>query len=652
KFHFDYNGIAPWYLGYVFGNDTIHERITENSSDTFFIYKGLDTFHFLYFEDSMCIADIKGQEININRIPPLSIVSLNGGIEDSSYCNSTEVLLQLQVTGNADTIFWYQDDKLLHGGDSLLYRILDFAAADSGNYFAIAKSVCDSVKSETVSLNYIQPLKIKPLYQPTAMYCDSSEAIFEVEIEGNFDTIFWYKDNILLQRGDSLSYRIPVFTKEDEGYYYAVASDVCGKIQTEKIKADYIPPLSINSLNGSGSYCNSTEALLKLQITGNADTIFWYKNNKLLHGGDSLFYYIVDFTAVDSGNYYVIAKSVCDSVKSETISLDYIQPLQIKPLYQPTAMYCDSSEAIFEVEITSGNLDTIFWYKDGKLLQQGDSLFYYIPAFTQESEGEYYAVASDVCGDVQTEKIKAGYIPPLKVKPLYMPASYCDSAEVLFEVDMFDGMSVSDTVSWYKNNELLQRSSSLSYYIPAFTKQDQGNYYTVASDTCGPVRTAPVKISRSLSMDSIIEQRWNNLFFVSNKYDSFVDYQWYKNGEAIEGATKVWYSVGDVLGDELDFEALYKVRMINIDGDTLWTCEWLAVRTPKVVLPAEIAVYPNPAKTRQMITVENAEEVFLHDLAGNLLGHYKGDKFFAPNKAGVYMIKTNDGLCAKIIVLQ
>ena len=69
----------------------------------------------------------------------------------------------------------------------------------------------------------------------------------------------------------------------------------------------------------------------------------------------------------------------------------------------------------------------------------------------------------------------------------------------------------------------------------------------------------------------IVYRKWNDMLFVDNGNEEFVSYQWYKNHEAIEGATAQYmYRQGVVLeGDE----NIYHVVATRADGSQAISCE-------------------------------------------------------------------------------
>lgn len=127
------------------------------------------------------------------------------------------------------------------------------------------------------------------------------------------------------------------------------------------------------------------------------------------------------------------------------------------------------------------------------------------------------------------------------------------------------------------------------FAIPLPEKAVPGYYdmeIRFANADCGDVVGSAVL--NILYPDSILAQRWNDVVAVRNSdYNgnyNFVAYQWFRNGEPLEGA------IGSILyePDGLDCDALYHVALTGVDGTTINTCTVKPVYFPE----AEIEVTP------------------------------------------------------------
>ena len=108
--------------------------------------------------------------------------------------------------------------------------------------------------------------------------------------------------------------------------------------------------------------------------------------------------------------------------------------------------------------------------------------------------------------------------------------------------------------------------------------------YSITITATVPVRNAAVQL-------------YTDMLIVDNHEGIYNAYQWYRNGEALSGATLQYYTE-----PKFDYNSLYTVKLSG-DGKEMMSCpvEWLS--TAKALKPS-IKVYPNPAKQNENFTLE------------------------------------------------
>jgi len=144
--------------------------------------------------------------------------------------------------------------------------------------------------------------------------------------------------------------------------------------------------------------------------------------------------------------------------------------------------------------------------------------------------------------------------------------------------------------------------------------------------------------------DGIIIQKWNKTLLVNNYYNEYdsIGYQWYRNGMPIKNATRQDYCSEDDTGGLLDFTAEYFVRMIKLNGDTVYTCPYMPVQKADAM-----NVYPNPVAKGASINIESGSTgsgtVQIIDISGHIQKTIQTDQSVltvpAPNISGIYLVK-------------
>ena len=168
----------------------------------------------------------------------------------------------------------------------------------------------------------------------------------------------------------------------------------------------------------------------------------------------------------------------------------------------------------------------------------------------------------------------------------------------------------------------------------------------LSDEICNRTYEVDIPLVVNFSSD-IVKQKWNNVIAVKNeKYNGgyeFSAYQWYKNGEEIEGATGSYYYVGS--DAELDFTASYYVRLTTTSGITLNSCPFYPVDKYADEDEANVSVSPTVVSPNETINI-------FSDLAGKVViystsGIYETQRdvnnsttsMRAPSRTGVYVVQ-------------
>ncbi|MBO8439683.1 MAG: hypothetical protein IAC51_03435 [bacterium] len=174
----------------------------------------------------------------------------------------------------------------------------------------------------------------------------------------------------------------------------------------------------------------------------------------------------------------------------------------------------------------------------------------------------------------------------------------------------------------------------------------------VVDRTCGGKSvTLPFEV---LYPSSVIRQKWNNVMALTNaEYNGgyeFTDFQWYRNGEAVNGENGSYLYLGE--GEAFEAGDVYSAEVTRSDdGVRLMTCG--------IVAEARTDTFPYPQSTAagvmSRVRVENVRgevTVRLWDVSGVYCGEQlveEGDPYFTtPARQGVYVLRIGEGETARV----
>jgi len=176
---------------------------------------------------------------------------------------------------------------------------------------------------------------------------------------------------------------------------------------------------------------------------------------------------------------------------------------------------------------------------------------------------------------------------------------------------MITFLATGDT-AWYP----IETEGNLNY-VEFETPIDPGDYQMLLTiDGCEYPFTLRVMISNN-GNSPLVLQRWDDVVVVNNNPDNnggytFTSYQWYRDGELIQGATGQYYQeLGGLSGN-------YSVMLVGTDANgkpvQFMTCEaYFAGRSI-------MSVMPNPSQPFQMITIQTG--LTEEELSGAVLDIY------------------------------
>lgn len=148
-----------------------------------------------------------------------------------------------------------------------------------------------------------------------------------------------------------------------------------------------------------------------------------------------------------------------------------------------------------------------------------------------------------------------------------------------------------------------------------------------------------------------VYRKWDNVIFVDNHDSLFVGYQWYKNGNILEGETlQRLYTGAEKLAGTKD---LYHCVLTHKDGQTEKTCQYTFDEFPssaevaRNAQPSGVLVYPTKLPKSAAVTVVKAEEGSVSAVLTTITGQTitvaelrdKESTLPMPNMAGIYLLQ-------------
>lgn len=227
------------------------------------------------------------------------------------------------------------------------------------------------------------------------------------------------------------------------------------------------------------------------------------------------------------------------------------------------------------------------------------------------------------------------------VEPLAYACPDEEQMQLYFDITagIYDSLRISFSTPELHDTVIYENVTGVT--IPYAANITPGYYkavFTFYQFCCGEyVEERPIDIRYA---STIVEQKWNDVLTVlSPKYNGgfeFVSFQWYKNGQPMEGETHSY------IYQPLDFDAEYYVVATRSDSVSIASCPIVPVHHE------EQTPYPTIVQAGQRIPMymERSATIWYYTVSGQLYSTFEMPQGYAslmtPNDRGAYIIKSID----------
>jgi len=199
---------------------------------------------------------------------------------------------------------------------------------------------------------------------------------------------------------NSSTITITNFSSNQAGQYYVIASNNYGYSKSPIINLD-LPIVLLNSPQ-SISTTSGNSITFSAQASGTTPSYQWYFNNNAINGANSSTYTIQNTNASNIGTYYVVISNPINSIKSNSVSLSFINPVILtQPVSTTGAIGSNVSLSVN----TTGNSNIYQWYYNGNAINGANSSVLNLTNLSTGNLGTYYAIVSNTYGSATTNSV-------------------------------------------------------------------------------------------------------------------------------------------------------------------------------------------------------------------------------------------------------
>ena len=502
------------------------------------------------------IGDDNGFDIAIGSMPVAEVL-IEGELQ---FCAGGSVVLS--ADGPNDLQFaWSRNGEVLPDATGA-----QFEAIEAGEYALTVSNGCGSSTSEMIVVE-VNETPEHIFDQASHVVCDGSSATLNaINTTGlNGLEYEWYHNNEAVS-GDGTEMEATA-----SGAFHVVITDPASGCSFTTSTVDVlienaIAP-SIEAL-GNTSFCDGGS--VTLQASGAEGAIFQWMLDGMPIGNAIDDQYI----ALSSGSYsaQAILPGGCMSDPSAAIDVDAgTTPAAALIEASDATTFCSGASVVLSAPGTE-DLDHT-WMLNGDPIEGVSG-----PVLTVSTSGVYGLIvsmggcAAPISNTIEINVVEAPAIPEVSASN----TTICEGGKVMLSVAVEAG----NMVQWTLDNVPIEDATGTDLIVTA-----SGAYSVIVANTAGCTAQAvePVTVEvMPFPTEPVIEQQGNTLVTTGEG-----GFQWFLNGELIEGATSATYDPGE--------NGIYTVA-VTVNGCTSTSEEFLFISTGISQVPIESGrAYPNPS---------------------------------------------------------
>lgn len=479
-------------------------------------------------------------------------------------CEGQNVTFAITASGTQPSYQWFIGNAPINPGTNPTattptLQLTNVQPSQAGQYRCFVSGPCtpNGVFSNTATLTINELVRIA-VHPQSQTVCTGNPLVLSVNATGAGLTYQWRFNGNPIAGATNSTYTIANPTTANAGSYTVVVSGTCNSVTSNAAVVSVNVSATIAQHPQSQTVCPGATVSFSVQINADATmpTFQWQKNGINITGNTtatSPTLVLVGVTTSDAAQYRCVITTPCQPngifSQAATLTVNPITQITQQPQSQTV---CEQSAFSLVVGAVGTNLQ-VQWYKNNTAIAGATSFALNFSSVQLGDAGTYYAVVRGDCGDQQRSQDAT-----LSVRPIIRITSdplqnqtVCEGATVTFAVSVSgDG----PMYQWRKNGQPITGNPTAQSAMLVLTNvmaSDAGSYDCRITGTCSPAgvttNAAQLIVNQNIR---IAQQPQNTTVCIGSPVQLNVlttgtapQYQWYRNGQPIPGATGAVYMI-------------------------------------------------------------------------------------------------------------
>lgn len=473
------------------------------------------------------------------------------------------------ATGTAPLSYqWKKGASNIPGATVSSYSISPLNQSHSGEYTCVASNMAGTTSSNVATLSVVTGPSITKDPESRTVNPGVSTS-FTVEAAGTAPLSFqWRKDTSVIPGATESTYTIGSVKHEDEGTFTCQVSNSVDSVisSAATLTVNHSPMISTHPTPRTVD--PGTPVSFVIQATGTAPLSYqWKKGNQAIGGATASIYTISSAQESDEATYSCVVSNVAGAETSSPAALVVNDSPSISQ--HPSSRTVDPGASVtFSIVVTGSSPLSYQWRKDGSGLSGATSSEYSISNVQQLHEGVYSCLVSNSAGAVFSNGATLSVNDPPVITGHPQSKTVNPNTSVSFTVAVTGSAPLS--YQWAKDGVSVGGATGATYAIASVAQSHEGSYACIVTNTAGTQTSSSAALSvndpptiSTHPVSSTVNPGASVNFGLVASGSWPLTFQWNKNGNAIPGATKSSYSLGDVKESD---EGDYSCTVSNMAG--------------------------------------------------------------------------------------
>ncbi len=422
--------------------------------------------------------------ITVNQSPIITAQS-----SSTSVCKNSNASMSVTATGTGPLTYqWYKTGSAISGATNNFYTINSVDTSDAKTYYCVVTNSCGTATSTNIQLT----VNVSPSITAQSsggIKCAGSSFSLSVSATGTSPVYYqWYDANGVILGATNSLYLINSIDSSDAGVYYCTVTNSCGSVTSSNktLVVNYIP--SINTQSSSATKCEGTPMIFTLLASGSSPLTYqWFADTGAIAGANANSYSLSSVVAANAGNYYCKVANTCGYALSSTKTLTVnTAPNIISQTNSDTL--CQNQTLVLNINAQGTSPISYQWYKNFNSILGASNDIYMIASVDTFNAGYYYAIATNICGNDQSNNIALTVNKLAAITYQSGDSSRCQGGSMTFSLNASGTSPL--TYQWYKSGSVISGATAHNYSLSSVSSADAGYYSCVVSNSCNTVNTS------------------------------------------------------------------------------------------------------------------------------------------------------------------